>query len=164
MKYFTETIEYPTVADIARFGLSHGTLFEYVSSTFLEGWVNYFDVCKAFMIERYHQEDDDDEPFDQAEFDATVGANKPDRCVHPRLSDLGDDVLILSRTKPNGDAPSSYMFFWFDCDTSDCCIGRFETNDSHEEVLAEFTRYVEGTADKVHEIPVEYLKGGWVSW
>jgi len=35
-------------------------------------------------------------------------------------------------------APIGYYYFWFDCDVSDCVIGRFKTNNSKDQVIKDF--------------------------
>jgi hypothetical protein len=90
--------------------------------------------------------------------------NSQNRSKHTKLGAFGDDVLILSKIKKN-----LYIYFWFDCDVSDCCIGIFETNDYEDVVINKFTEYCmnrihhdDGTHGAI-ELPVEYLRG-WISF
>lgn len=60
---------------------------------------------------------------------------------HTDLSMFNDDVAILAKRKINNLSPE-YWFFYFDCDVSDCCIGRFLTTDSEEEIIENFSEYI----------------------
>ncbi len=167
MKYFTESIEYPDLGMFLVDGLSEGVLYEYVSNTFLDGWINYVKPVRAFVMERYRilEKDKIEETLKQDSY-------------HSRLSVFGDDVVLLAKIKDT----DHYALFWFDCDVSDCCIGIFRTSDSQELVEASFVRYVKRLAEyncgsfvsepdggpgyttgQTHEIPVSYIKG-WVSF
>ena len=71
------------------------------------------------------------------------------------------------------------MFFYFDEDVSDCCIGKFETNDSKEEVIQSIINWLEreklnniGRTVKENtesgiinytELPLSFIKG-WVKF
>ena len=54
---------------------------------------------------------------------------------------FNDDVAILAKRKINNLSPE-YWFFYFDCDVSDCCIGRFLTTDSEEEIIENFSEHI----------------------
>ena len=73
---------------------------------------------------------------------------------------------------------NKYMFFWFDCDVSDCVIGRFFIDDSQEEVIASVEAWLEecikGKNHEIiesydngivgyHKMPLEYFKG-WLKF
>jgi hypothetical protein len=134
-----------------------GTLYNYVSSTFLNGIVNYSEPLKAFLMERYTKWDKvlDNGLTKEQNFASCLKNNDVN------LGSLKDDVVILSRAK-NG----IYTYFWFDCDVSDCFVGRFETEDPQDAVISLFDKLVndyeqdeKGTAK---EIPVRWLKGDWI--
>ena len=159
MSYFDETVEYPQ--DIALNPIPMNTLWCYVSSTFLNGFINHVTPLKVFVLDRY-------EP------DKTEKIKKLKRQIHTKLSQFGDDIIILSEIGEN-----TYMFFWFDMDVSDCYIGRFETTDSKDEVIDSLTNWLnkqkeenegeefyEGIDNGIwdyHELPLSFLEG-WISF
>ena len=134
LKYFTDTISYPNPASGKI--LPTGTLYEYVSSTFLSGWINHVRPVKAFLITRY-------ERHSQNLQDATVLHAMGHH--HTDLSSMtSDDVLILARSEDR-----LWWFFWNDRDCSDCMVGRFTADDQDDAVIAEFCRYAEERSQKL---------------
>lgn len=153
MKYLPDYVEYP---DIAEELLPHGTMYAYISSTFVNGFLNYSKPVKAFLMHRYEQD-----PEVNQEAAKKLGG------YHTSLS-LGDDVLMLSKS----DKSNEYWYFWLDNDVSDCCIGRFVTEDSEEEIVKEFTQYVKKTQQNLGyvdhdlepiELDVSKIKG-WIKF
>lgn len=142
MKYFIENEEYPKFSDSEILPL--GTEYVYVSSTFLNGFINYQDIVKAVLIKRYSEAD-------------IKLPEKPD--FHTKIHEFGDDVLILSKHN------DTYWYYWFDCDVSDCCIGRFKTSDTEEEIIIEFMKSINDNdfIDEFLEIPNDYFTG-WISF
>lgn len=134
-------VEYPKITyTMLELGLWH----TYISSTFLEGWINYVKPLAARLITRYR---DHTSNFKQSE-----KFNAGEFGVHTRLRDLGDDVLLLaySEINPKKDyidedhpAGKTYWLFWFDCDVSDCCIGRFRTDIPEDQLVNEFEVWAE---------------------
>jgi len=86
MSYFDETVEYPQ--DIALNPVPMNTLWCYVSSTFLNGFINHVTPLKVFVLDRY-------EP------DKTEKIKKLKRQIHTKLSQFGDDIIILSEIGEN---------------------------------------------------------------
>lgn len=127
--YFSCHEEYadPTEVDIN----SSGWEITYISHTFLNGWINYVKPISAFVIPRYSK--DGEEYYKLKE---NVEKFNRQKDIHSQLN-LGDDVLILARDKR-----MDWWFFWFDCDVSDCSIGRFITKDTDQEVIQLFKDYV----------------------
>lgn len=119
-KLFKYNEEYPE--NIAERGAPQDTLYEYVSTTFLNGFINYVKIFFVCVIERYVIWDENPDCFE-----AWNGVAKD---FHPDYSHIGDDVLILA------ESPNSFWFFWSDQDSSDCMIGRF----AKEEV--EYVRFI----------------------
>lgn len=87
----------------------------------------------------------------------------PEAMCHTDLSNFQDDVLMLSMTTDD-DSDKEYCFFWYDRDVSDCFIGRFITDDSTEEVIKEFDRWVNSMEhyQPIKEIPTSVISG-WIS-
>lgn len=177
---FAIGIEYPGDKIGTQGILPIGTLYSYVSHSFLNGLVNYGGKpLLAYVITRYQKWD---EPFEEPKqisiqgipqsfrtkrevFDALTEEGKGD---HGHLGYFQDDVLLLTKID------SVYWFFWFDCDVSDCSIGRFKTNLSEEQVKTLFEAYVKksnakfqsGDDEPIEEaraIPLHYFRG-WLSF
>jgi len=147
------------------------TLYSYISSTFLNGFINYVTIKKAYCLNRYLAPDDlymDHEDNIELKVQNPPGSfnwvsikeiiekpitkdkvvkllNEPGRIHHSKLdNDFQDDVLILG--KPNNICDTidgtMYYFFWFDRDCSECHIGRFVTKDCEGVVIEKFDKYV----------------------
>jgi hypothetical protein len=173
-KYFNDIIEYPNPAndypinDI--FGPSDyalmppGTLFTYISSTFLNGWINYVNLINVQAITRYtNQTKKMVEKFNNIDGFRT----------HTRLSKItGDDILVLAKSKDG----MAYWYFCFDQDVSDCDIGRFSVKDKEDVVIKEFVEYANDLSKRlsvdyeVSDVPIQSVSvdinkiGGWISF
>jgi len=174
--YFKTTIEYPR--NILADPLPMNTLREYISSTFLDGFINYVEIKKAFVIGRYtkwDEEPDNDihimEPAGSREWKTFKPKTKleafnllteKDRVFHSNLDTaFSDDVLLLAKDS------DVWVFFWYDRDCSDSCIGRFQTPDSDVVVIDSFVKYVKQLKideyyEEEKEIPLHYFSG-WLS-
>ena len=169
MKYFTDGVDYPNIlgGDI----LPDGTLWSYVSSTFLNGFINYAQAIKCYLMNRYRdwneeRENDDlklhhrppmenkwvDHVFKTKEEVYQFVLKNPTGYIHSELGVFNDDILVLGKVK---DTPNKYIFFWFDLDVSDCCIGVFTTEDTEETVVNEFRSYVQEISAKLQR---DYLR------
>lgn len=124
------------------------------------GWsINYVKPVKAFVIRRYSDDGEDSELVEK------VKKWHDEQQYHTKLNVFGDDVLLLGRSE-RGD----WWYFWFDCDVSDCSIGKFE-DELGADVPTEFAAYVEERAKdlarpglpEVHELDVKKICG-WVSF
>jgi hypothetical protein len=77
-----------------------------------------------------------------------------------------DDVHILTKVECEVTGKVLYYYFWYDRDCSDCCIGRFETTDDEETVVAAFDKAMETTGEYnphgSRKIPLHYFRG-WIS-
>jgi len=152
--YFHDNIEYPEPCDSM---LPVGVLYEYISTTFLNGWINYVSVKCIRLISRYTSFEEN-----QQEAQALIRSTEH----HTNLSkSLSDDVFVLAR------GGEHWWFLWFDRDSSDSCIGRFETTDPEEKVLAAFSDYAddrskhmgyEHSGSPAIAIPVSCLRG-WIN-
>ena len=167
--YFTSTVEYPR--DVAENPLPFGTQYNYISSSFLDGFINYVTPVKAYVLARYvgwdeeswieaNNEDDEFNTRDatgkwekfkpKSKDELFIRMTTKGAISSPHLDyDFQDDVLILSRAGKRsiptiaGLYTSIWYFFWYDRDCSDCSIGRFSTTDSDEIVIKLFSEYVE---------------------
>jgi hypothetical protein len=184
MKYFAEVIDYPR--DILNDFLPVGTQWNYVPSTLLLGLINHVKIIKAQAVGHYSEWDEFDEdpsplyirseipnelwtevapktPNERFEILARPGI----RC-HPKIIDWGQDVVLLTSSNKHDNSVVNpvYILFWFDQDCSDCSIGRFITDDTSDQVLAEFEHYVQTHPCNLYgarEIPPHAFQAGWLS-
>lgn len=178
-EYFDDLIDYPK--DIADNPLPFGTLYQYVSATFLNGFINYINPLYCFLLDRYTSPTENiksKEAFMErgcnqlyVDYDGTKGdllnkILKDDyEWYHTTLDIFQDDIIILGKL-PNTD--DGYIFFWFDMDVSDCFIGRFKTDDKVEEIYLTILNALEESQDKktifgYHELPKSFLTG-WIKF
>lgn len=157
---FHDCEEYPD--NIAERGVPQSMLYEYVSSTFLNGLINYVNPFWGCVLERYEV---------WKNFNIEEIVNKAISQPHLKLSEFIDDVLVLAETE------NSYWFFWFDNDVSDCQVGRVEksstTKDSMKKSLIEWIEsheYVErqpnteSIVGNYYEFPTKCFDHGWASF
>ncbi len=172
MKYFKYEDEYGEPTEIL---MKDGTLISYISSTFLNGWINYVKPLAVRLITRYSDQEDDGYEGNVAR--VKVWQENPQH--HADLSFFKDDILILGvpdMWKWRSEPTNEYWFFWFDQDVSDCQIGRFTTEDSRETVLKNFIDYADHISEKLSvdygasptpvkslEIKLETLRG-WIKF
>lgn len=104
---FDDCIEYPD-NELKLNGIPKNVFYEYISSTYLNGFINYVENYDAIMIERYEDWWEDKEKYE----------NENDH--HTNYSKYPDDVIIFAESE------NDYWFFWNDRDCSDCCIGRID--------------------------------------
>jgi hypothetical protein len=195
LDYFDTSIDYPH--DIAHNPIPYGTLWCYVSSTFLNGMVNYVKPISCFVLDRYTADDEivggnDFTVCTKGDFGKwhiwngtkreliNVIASGEKEVYHSDMHCFNDDIMLLTKIEiDQDDGNGRYMFFWYDCDVSDCCIGKFETTDTKEEVIQSIINYLEyckeenrGTVIKdgcdngvvnYTELPISFLKG-WISF
>lgn len=184
IKYFPESIEYP--GDQLVFDpLPMGVQYLYVSNSLLDGFINYVDKIKAFVIGRYLRWDEApgveievQEPPSSSKWAKKTPRTKSElfdvlttenAVYHSKLDTaFQDDVLILGKAYKNGDKEQPefcWVFFWYDRDSSDCCIGRFQSDDEESEVVASFVDFVRKLDVNEYgerEIPLHYFRG-WLS-
>ncbi len=170
--YFEDSVDYPD--GVASDPIPYGTVWCYISSTFLNGFINYVEPIKVYQIDRYTAENEIINGKTKAEWRKLVLEGK-DQSVHCNLRMFRDDIVILSNI-----GIGKYMFFYFDMDVSDCCVGRFETDDSEEEVAKSVVNWLEEQKEqnKKHidiqpntesgivgytELPLSFLRG-WLEF
>jgi len=180
--YFYEWIDYPQ--EVAHNPIPYGTVWCYISSTFLNGFINYVTPIKCYLIDRYtpnNEKVDDNHTKGELKQKILYGENE---MFHTELNCFRDDIVILAEIDAedydsNNNKLNKFMFFYFDEDVSDCCIGKFETNDSKEEVIQSIINWLEreklnniGRTVKENtesgiinytELPLSFIKG-WVKF
>ena len=181
LDYFETTIDYPQEKVFNPLPMDE--LWNYVSTSYLDGFINFVQIVKGFVIARYRQWNEPlskpviininiDQKWCKKEFntkreifDAITITNA---IVHPKLHDFKDDVVILTKAFNKDNTQFCWVFFWYDCDVSDCSIGRFQTEDSDEIVIEKFKTYVKSCNDPTlgeteQEIPSSYFNSGWIN-
>jgi hypothetical protein len=173
LKYFDNYVEYPQ--DKCDNILPYNEFWAYIGSTFLNGFINLVKPVSCFVLQRYKpNEKITVELTDKGQFNwhkVNVSREELINIVksgekdffHTNLSMFRDDMVILGEIKEN-----KYMFFWFDMDCSDCCIGRFETEDTIDVVKEEVIKYLnflkeDKLIDGYDELPTSFMKG-WMSF
>lgn len=187
--YFNENIDYPS--DVALNPIPYGTVWNYISSTFLNGFVNYVKPIACFVLDRYAE---DNELVGERNFTVCNKGefgkwhkwegtkkeliesivNETKEMGHTKLDCFGDDIVILAEIETD-----KYMFFWYDMDCSDCSIGRFETTEPKEKIINSVVNWLErekmdnngkivtdGFDNGIvnyHKLPISFLEG-WVSF
>lgn len=150
--YFEDNIEFPK--DVAYNPIPWNVAWTYISSTFLNGFINYVEPLACYVVNRYTKETEDISDRDISICDrgsskwhkwngtkielinSIISGNK--EMYHTKLNCFGDDIIILAKIEDefnNEKGKNKFMFFWFDMDVSDCSIGRIKTEDNEEIVI-----------------------------
>jgi hypothetical protein len=132
------------------------TFYEYVPSCFIAGLVNHINVFKVFAIERYNIGED----WDEEEYNKVCEELRTGFHGHFGCSIYDDDVIFL------GETANSFWLIWYDCDVSDCKVGRTSKNLTRDEFVASVFEFLRDgpTMDDItttHEFPVPR---GWISF
>lgn len=141
---FEENSECPHSDDMIE-GVPKNTFWEYVNSGYLDGFINLIKIEKAWMITRYEESGHADEIV------------KIEEMAHAKLC-RHDDVIVVGTTR---DGTQSWLF-WFDRDSSDCCIGR---SDAPVEAMIDEARKI--TSGFLPHYEIDKALGGlrgWKSW
>lgn len=185
--YFEMAFDYPQA--VAHDPLPYGTVWNYISSTFLNGFINYVSPVSVIVLDRYTPGTKDlsaegisikdkGVPFQWHHWMgtkaglATALINGEKEMYHTHMNCFQDDIVVLAKIEGGG-----WMFFWFDCDGSDCSIGRFNTTDPEEHVIQSIRAWLAAQVKENNgvimkedtdngicgytELPVTFLSG-WV--
>jgi len=114
--------EFPSHNQMAE-GIPENTVYSYVSSTYVNGFVNYINPFYFVLVKRYS----DDKEWEKC----IESISSIEKEYHLRLSKFGDDILLLGETENN------WWYIWYDNDVSDCCIGKFEKSKISKDDLIE---------------------------
>ena len=178
---FDETVDYPR--DYAFNPLPIGTLYCYISSSFLNAFINNVTIVKAFVLGKslnWNEEfDDPDDTYINVMQDhvwTKVNVRTKDdifnaitqegAVFHSKLdNDFKDDVLILGKVFNSDGTMYQWIFFWYSRDCSDCCIGKFTVDDTvvkDEAVIEMFGNFCNSPNRSEYgsrEIPLHYFRG-----
>jgi hypothetical protein len=165
-----------------------GHVYDGLSDTVLDGFINYVQIIKAIVI-------DDRNPLAKEgqslnEIDVCIDSKwtkiEPktkqeahmalfkDDCsgvTHPQINQLQDRVLILAKVE---DTPL-YWYFDYGFTGADCALGRFRTQHSQmyvEEVFLDFAfnEHAKSLKDNRYptshpiQVPISFFNRGWISW
>ncbi len=161
--YCDINLEYPG-SHIALGGFGVGCSYDYVSSTFLEGFVNYTKVVEARLLDRYCSAAKNTDKL--ATFMSSLDLPFGERRCHTSLTTcFRDDVLLLCKSTEDDlahgyDLSPTWWFYWFDRDCSDCSIACFRTSDTDSQVIKNFQELFDSIEYKSRPIPPE----GFVGW
>jgi len=122
--YFNYSEEYPNPTTRM---LPVNCEYTYISNTFLNGFINYVNIIKAFLITRY-------EPYSKNLESAVNFHDREKNKFHTKIYNFFDDDVAILAVSDIGE----YWYFYYDQDCSDCSIGRFRTDDSEEKVILKF--------------------------
>lgn len=181
LDYFKSSIDYPSFKSDRI--LPYGEMWNYVSSTFLNGFINYVEHKKCIVLDRYTGPDEDVsekilvhekgsfgdwKKWKGTKSELINSINSGEKGIyHTSLDCFNDDVIILSKIENSEESSENkYMLFWFDMDCSDCCIGRFKTEDSEEIVQKSLITWINSLEchKSYSELdPKKFLKG-WVKF
>jgi hypothetical protein len=144
MALFEDGADYPSNEAMVN-GVPQNHLYQYVSSTYLNGFINYTPIFYAVMVKRYSADDVFVERYPEGSWDKCVkSVDKLTNQFHTNYGVLKDDVMLLGETE------GSIWFYWFDKDSSDCCIGRLDKS--------------QHTKERVKELFISYLQNKWEAY
>lgn len=154
--YFEDNIDYPN--NIMENPIPYNICWSYVSSTFLNGFINYVEPIKVFVIDRYssNKEEVTCEQFKGTKRELKDKIISGD--IKPFHTDLGcfnDDIMILAEFEHEKDELNHFIYFWFDCDVSDCVIGKFKTEDTKEQVIQSLVNFLEQRKEENKDFEIE---------
>lgn len=173
--YFGSTEDYPE--NLAIYPLRKNILYNYVSSSYLDGFINYVKPIKAFVLNRcvdwndniyaeldilYRGKEKIQLTENNTKLEVYEELIKPD-VTNDELWVFNDDVVILANALDKITGKIFYFFFWFDIDTSDCSIAKIETDDPEEIVINKFVDHILDISERfiskdIKEIPVAFFE------
>lgn len=171
---YVDTIEYPS-EDLLVDGIKDGNSFDYVSTTYLNGFINYVNLIDAYMIRRYKELTKNllkaNRSVDELTWEGSCELvdNELEDASHihfKHTTSKYDDMLILAKQA------GSYWVFWVDCDSSDCCLARmpestFNSVDEAREALKiaalQFSEPGNTEEEKIKQIPTRFFNG-WITF
>ncbi len=136
--------EYPD--DVAENALPQDTFYEYISSTFLNGLINYVKIFATYLILNK----------DQGEKVSEEAIEELRKSPHTHLGNFDVMVTVLAETE------DSFWVFCYDPDVSDCGIGRCsKAKMSCDDFEALFLTSIYPSEQ---EIKLSWKPTGWVSF
>ena len=158
--YIKKTVDCPGKDIVDNFEAN--TDYEYISTTFLNGYINYVKPIKAFMIRRYSYVNEESRALDEdlSWNDAIKNLNKELDKFHTDLSSCNlDDISILAESE------KYYWWFYADRDCSDSCImkiNKYNVEDLNDLIEAFKEKCLWNGNNIIHEIPIDKMTG-WIT-
>jgi len=164
---FNDCVEYPNRNYLVEYGVPQETLYTYVSTTYLNGFINYINVKKVYLVEmytkfteqkcdiikNYFKQSDNfhakyDDIFEKIENNNTV------MCTNDELK-FNDNIVIF------GESENSNWFFHSDRDCSDSSIGRISNSRYGIDLfINSYLEFLHNEEIGVLELPVPI---GWIT-
>lgn len=161
---FDDCIDYPKPRDIIS-GIKPGRCFEYVSSTYLNGFINYVDIIGGAMIQEYMN----DEEFDEAIKRVEDFTNSDEWHTKFNNGKEYDTTAVIGKVTDICDIDENnttdmYVIFIYDRDVSDCFIGGISANEfeSDDEAYESFIQFVSENAPRFIKISKKFFRG-WIT-
>ena len=85
INYMEDSIDYPNPTECM---LDHNVCLDYISHTFLDGWINYVEIISANIITRYYDYKLNLDNYNRYKFP-----------FHSNFANFKDDVIILAKDK-----------------------------------------------------------------
>jgi hypothetical protein len=152
------------------------------SSSFLNGTIGYVEPLAVYQLDRYTPDTSkikifaslaeggqtEELVFSKAKLRELI-LEEAIYFTNTNLSMFDDDIIILARV-PNPEDETTYAFFWFDRDVSECIFGKFITTDSVETITAAIEHFLprhKGVVEKGYDkgvvsyqrLPLSFLSG-----
>jgi hypothetical protein len=176
--YFDDIIDYPK--NIIHNPLPIDTFWNYISCTYLNGFINHVKPIKWYSVDRYSNPNkilsNGVSKYDYIDklIDGSV-----DTPFHTNLRMFEDDCIILAEYDFEYDywdffeefsndnesyvnhlrGMTHLIMFYYDSDTKDCSIGKFRTDDSKEQVIENLEKYLKSISSDPLRIEQGYDNG-----
>lgn len=156
-EYFEDRFLYPE-PDLLLRGIHSGVLFDPVSVTYLNGFINYVDIVAAVLL---HEYTNTAEEFAEqvADIEKQAAEQRPPHTDCRKY----DNMLILGKTN------DKYVVFLSDNDVSDCAVGglALETFNTVSEAIDALYKQADqfvadGSALNYSKIPKSFFRG-WIT-
>ena len=163
--------EFPRVQIQEHGGIPQDTSYNYVSSSFLNGLVNYGAGHVGYLFKRYELTDKDGnslitDSMSATEIEALYQRYADNAAANHHFSADGDDWLIFYGTDV------SYMFMWYDLDCSDCSVERWSKQSCSAAGVHDLESFIQERVklllENWKEAPTILVRaahplGGWIS-
>lgn len=150
-----EPIDYPQM--IADNAMPANTCYNYISSCFLDGIINYLNTYDAlYLVHTYAKSPTDKEAILQS------AREKYADQYHPKFLKLHEECNVMVF----GTTDLSYWLFWYDQDVSDCTVARgLRTSyQSLDDFISQFLSWVDqNRLIKTDFLPSNKSRKGWLA-
>jgi hypothetical protein len=149
--------QYPE--NVADRGVPQNTIYSYISTTFLNGFINYVEIKHVMMIERYTEFNDEKIKKYIEHLKSEYNTDYSGSYNTEETGKVVDDIILIGETE------ESIWLFWSDRDCSDSCIGRVAKSEEIttllvKESLIRFIGDYDDCSGKYAELPIPR---GWIT-